>query len=273
MSDSYYTLQERTTTQNITTAHYRCNIHCQGAWNEHEQHMAAATGVLAYELERFMPREDMRIGRISLDIFGLIHFGEFSITTQVIRGGRTIELLEATMTAGGKTCIVARAWRMQTSDTAAVSGLEDEPIGHPESYLDWDGIKHWGGGYIHSIYLKADPNNRQGGGIVWLNNDLEMVANDPTNPQGLTSDFVHLMGMVDTANGIVPRIYQPNDIEWLFPNLDLQIHLHRLPQGRWLGLETVQQIGQDGVGLTSSVLHDVHGVFGRSEQILTVRKL
>lgn len=36
-----------------------------------------------------------------------------------------------------------------------------------------------------------------------------------------------------------------------FPNLDLQIHLHRLPQGRWLGLETVQQIGQDGVGLTS----------------------
>lgn len=44
--------------------------------------MAAATGVLAYELERFMPREDMRIGRISLDIFGLIHFGEFSITTK-----------------------------------------------------------------------------------------------------------------------------------------------------------------------------------------------
>lgn len=36
------------------------------------------------------------------------------------------------MTAGGKTCIVARAWRMQTStDTAAVSGFEDEPIGHP----------------------------------------------------------------------------------------------------------------------------------------------
>ena len=114
MSDSYYTLQERTTTQNITTAHYRCNIHCQGAWNEHEQHMAAATGVLAYELERFMPREDMRIGRISLDIFGLIHFGEFSITTQVIRGGRTIELLEATMTAGGKTCIVARACKPVT---------------------------------------------------------------------------------------------------------------------------------------------------------------
>ena len=56
-------------------------------------------------------------------------------------------------------------------------------------------------------------------------------------------------------------------------DVDLQIHMHRLPQGRWLGLETVQQIGKDGIGLTSSVLHDVHGPFGHSEQLLTVRKL
>ena len=47
---------------------------------------------------------------------------------------------------------------------------------------------------------------------------------------------------------------------------------HRMPVGRWLGLETVQQFGGDGVGLTSSVLHDAHGAFGRSEQILTIRK-
>lgn len=275
--NSYYTLLNRSSTDDdknpTVTANYRCNIHSQGAWNPHEQHMAASTGVLAYELERFMPRADMRIGRISLDIFGLIHFGDFSITTQVIRGGRTIELLESIMSANGKTCIVARAWRMVTSDTSEVAGLEDDHIGHPENFPDWNGMKHWGGGYIHSIYLKADPANRQGEGIVWINNDYDMVDNDPKNPSGTTSDFVHLMGMVDTANGIVPRIYQPDEVKWLFPNLDLQIHLHRLPVGRWLGLETVQQIGNDGVGLTSSILHDTHGVFGRSEQILTVRKL
>lgn len=270
MSQTFYTLFSRDRQNNITTAHYRCNLPSQGAWNEHEQHMAASTGVLTYELEQFMPREDMRIGRISLDIFGLIHFGKFSITTQVIRGGRTIELVEAKMEANGKICIVARAWRMQTSDTSEVAGLEDEHIGHPENYPDWDGMKHWGGGYIDSIYLKADPDNRQGEGIVWINTDIDMVEeNGQAKP---TSDFVHLMGMVDTANGVVPRIHQPNTIEWFFPNLDLQIHLHRMPVGRWLGLETVQQFGGDGVGLTSSVLHDAHGAFGRSEQILTIRK-
>ncbi|NDX71453.1 thioesterase family protein, partial [Acinetobacter baumannii] len=60
---------------------------------------------------------------------------------------------------------------------------------------------------------------------------------------------------------------------WGFPNLDLQIHMHRYPQGKWLGLETVQQYGSDGIGLTSAVLHDVYGPFGRSEQILTLRKM
>lgn len=271
MQPTFYTLHERTTEGNTTIARYTANLPSQGAWNEHEQHMAASTGVLSYELENFMPRADMRIGRISLDIWGLIHLGDFTITTRVLRPGRTIELIEAVMDANGKTCIVARAWRMVTSDTSAVAGLEDDKITHPEQLPDWNGMKHWGGGYINSIYLKSDPDNRQGKGIVWINTDVEMVTeNGEVKP---TSDFVHLLGLVDTANGIVPRIYQPDNIEWLFPNLDLQIHMHRLPEGRWLGLETIQQIGHDGVGLTSSILHDVHGAFGHSEQILTVRQL
>ena len=48
----------------------------------------------------------MRIGRVSLDIFGLIAFGEFTVHTRVIRAGKTIELIEAEMQANGKTCIV-----------------------------------------------------------------------------------------------------------------------------------------------------------------------
>lgn len=268
---TYYTLHERSTADNVTTAYYTANLPSQGAWNDNEQHMAVSTGVLSYEIEQFMPRDDMRIGRISLDIWGLIHLGDFTITTRILRPGRTIELVESTMAANGKTCVVARAWRMVTSDTSQVAGLEDGSIAHPDTLPNWDGIKHWGGGYIDSIQLKADPDNRQGKGIVWINTDVEMVEeNGEVKP---TSDFVHLLGLVDTANGIVPRIHQPDNIAWLFPNLDLQIHMHRLPKGRWLGLETVQQIGQDGVGLTSSVLHDVHGAFGRSEQILTVRQL
>ena len=59
-----------------------------------------------------------------------------------------------------------------------------------------------------------------------MRNDLDMVEGRET------SAFVRLMGMVDTANGIVTRA---SPREWAFPNLDLNIDLLRLPgdhQGR-----------------------------------------
>lgn len=265
MSAYYQLIDKHTDPQGVVTARYRSTLHAQGAWNEHEQHMAPASGIIAAELEQFQPRDDMRIGRISYDIFGLIAAGEFSITTRVLRPGKTIELLEAEMRANDRTCIVARAWRMCTQDSSAVAGLEDQAVQQPDSLPAWDGMACWPGGFIQSIETRADASRRAGKGIVWITNEKAMVENQPT------SDFVHLMGMVDTANGIVPR--QGNKFAWAFPNLDLQVHLHRYPTGQWLGLEAVQQYGSDGIGLTSAVLHDVHGPFGRSEQILTLRKM
>ncbi|MCL6238758.1 MULTISPECIES: thioesterase family protein [Acinetobacter] len=264
MTAYYQLIQRDVDAQGCVTAHYHSTNLAQGAWNAHEQHMAPATGIICAELDRFSPRHDMRIGRISLDILGLIPAGEFEIITQVIRPGKTIELIESEMRAQGKTCIVARTWRMMTQNSQSVKGLEDADVTGPETAPIWDGIRQWPGGYIQSIEARSHG-RRAGQGIVWLRTQHDMVEGEPT------ADFVRLMGMVDTANGIVPRQDWP--FGWGFPNLDLQIHLHRLPQGQWLGLETVQQYGADGVGLSSSVLHDVHGPFGRSEQILTLRPL
>lgn len=265
MSAYYQRISREIDTAGVVMTRYRSTLHAQGAWNEHEQHMAPASGIIATELEQFQARDDLRIGRISYDIFGLIAAGEFSIYTRVLRPGKTIELLESEMRANDRICIVARAWRMCTQDSSEVAGLEDQRIQQPDTLPEWKGMSRWPGGFIQSIETRADESHRAGKGIVWLNNSTDMVENQPT------SDFVHLMGMVDTANGIVPR--QGYDFAWGFPNLDLQIHLHRYPTGRWLGLEAVQQFGSDGIGLTSAVLHDVQGPFGRSEQILTLRKI
>jgi|SRR5690625_537156 len=263
---AYYELIKKTTESNgLVISRYKPTMHAQGAWNEHEQHMAPASGLLAAEIEQFSPKENMRYGRLSFDIWGLIDLSEFTIETQVIRPGRTIELIEATLRSGEKTLIVARAWRMLTQDTSTIAGLEDKPTQHPEELPVWHGMKRWSGGYIASIETRKGPQHRAGKGIIWVTNDKAMVKGHKT------SDFAHLIGMVDTANGIVPR--QQEDFQWAFPNLDLQIHMYRQPQGKWLGLETVQQYGTDGIGLTSSVLHDVHGPFGRSEQILTLRPM
>lgn len=264
MSAYYQLIDRKIQDDGSVVAHYRSTVHAQGAWSEHEQHMAPATGIICAELDQFSPRDDMRIGRISLDIWGFIPAGEFTITTKVIRAGKTIELLESEMRANDKISIVARTWLMAKSETQSVKGLEDQHITGPENAAIWTEIRTWPGGYIQSIEARSNG-RRNGKGIVWLTNPFDMVEGQTT------SDFVRLMGMVDTANGVVSRQKLP--FEYAFPNLDLQIHLYRLPQGSWLGLETVQQYGDDGIGLTSSVLHDIHGPFGRSEQILTLRQM
>ena len=262
---AYYQLMNRSIQEDGSViAQYRSTIHAQGAWNEHEQHMAPATGIICAELDRFSPRADVRIGRISLDILGLIPAGEFQIETRIIRPGKTIELIESVMSAQGKSCISARTWRMAISDTSEVFGLEDQVVEGPEQQPVWHEIRNWPGGYIASLEART-AQRRQGKGIVWLSNPYAMVEHETS------SDFVRLMGMVDTANGIATRQIWP--FQYAFPNLDLQIHLYRMPQGKWLGLETVQQHGQDGIGLTSSILHDEKGPFGRSEQILTIRRM
>ena len=74
---------------------FRSTIHAQGAWNEHEQHMAPASGIMAYALAGHEPREDMRMARLSYEILGLIPGGEFEVVTSTLRPGRTIELVQA----------------------------------------------------------------------------------------------------------------------------------------------------------------------------------
>lgn len=269
MSAYYQLIERKSQADGSCVAHYQPTNHAQGAWNEHEQHMAPATGLLTAELSAFKPQANLRIARISLDILGLIPLDDFTVTTRCIRPGRTIELIEAVMSSRGRDAIIARAWRLVTQDTSDIAGLEDKAAVHkPEDLPVWDGMKGWPGGFIKTVRLVAEPDRRPGRGMVWITNDLEMVEGTDTD------DVVHLLGMVDTANGVVPRLGLGLDkLEWMFPNTDLQIHMHRAPQGRWLGIEAVQQYGDDGIGLTSAVLHDVHGPFGRSEQILTIRPM
>jgi hypothetical protein len=97
---------------------------------------------------------------------------------------------------------------------------------------------------------------------VWLATPVALVAGEPVG------ELARFVGLVDTANGIAVR---ESPEAWMFPNVDLTIHLHRQPAGPWVGLDTTVVFGPDGCGLTTTVLHDRTGAVGRAEQLLTVR--
>ncbi len=245
---------------------YESSIHTQGAWNPHEQHMAPVAGIMTRELELHQSRPELRMARLSFDILGIIPAGQFRIETKVIRPGRTIELLQAELIADERVAVRATAWRLQRGDTSAVAAVEDTAMPGVAEAVPWENLSQWPGGYIASLEARAVDGHRPGRGQVWIRSPFPMVQDEPT------TDMVRLMGLVDTANGIASRV-PPGLGSYMFPNVDLSIHLHREPVGEWLGLDTSVTFGTDGIGLTNSILNDARGPFGIASQILTVREL
>ncbi|MDG3012769.1 thioesterase family protein [Rhodococcus sp. D2-41] len=240
-------------------------VHAGGAWSDDEQHFSPVGGLLVHEIDRHRAREGrpaLPMGRVSFDILGRIGFEEFEVEVETVRPGRTIELVQATMLIGGRSVVTARAWFLATLDTEAVAVVDAGQLPGPESAEPWPLSSVWSGGYIASLDTRRVGQARPGRGTVWASSRVDLVAGERA---GATASFVAL---VDTANGIAVR---QDPAEWMFPNLDLTIHLFRQPEGEWTGLDTTVTFGGSGQGLTSTVLHDVRGPVGSAQQILTVR--
>lgn len=235
----------------------------QGAWRDDEQHLAPLAGLLVHALDRHEPREDLALARVGFDILGFIAARPTTVRTRTLRAGRSIELLEAEAAVDGRVVVTARAWRLLRGDTEPIASVEEEPMPGPDGLPPRDVAQDWPGGFIRS--LEARPvEARPGRGRVWLRTDCRLIEGE-TEP---VSPHAQLLAVADAANGMVPAV---PPTEWLFPNTDLTMHLHRLPRGPWLGLDTRVSIGADGVGLTATVLHDLDGPCGRMAQILTLR--
>lgn len=254
--DSYF--ERRGATRFLATGH------TSGAWAEKEQHIAPMTGLLVHEIERAVGDDGKVLARLSLDILGVVAVDEFEVTVEVVRPGRTIALVEARVTREDRTVAIARAWRLARFDTSEVHGGEGPALPAPADVPPWDMTSVWPGGYIASLEVRRGPDAVPGRATAWVRTPIGLVEGETA------SDVARWVGLVDTANGISVRT---SPREWLFPNVDLTIHLHRQPVGPWIGFDTTVTFGDDGLGLTSSVLHDAHGPVGRAEQVLTVRRL
>ncbi|MEP6796840.1 MAG: thioesterase family protein [Lapillicoccus sp.] len=242
---------------------YEPTVNVQGVWNEAEQHMAPVSGLLVHAIEEHEPREDLQLARITFEILGVVPAALTEITVTTIRPGRTIELVEAVLVAGGRPAVRAHAWRMSRQSTAEIAGGAPEALPAPETMADWKGTVTWPGGYIRTLDGRQAEGSSPGRGQVWLRTDVCLVEDVEASP---TAAFI---GLVDTANGVLVR---EDPKEWVFPNIDLSIHLWRRPVAGWVGFDTTVVFGGDGIGLTSTILHDIEGPVGRSEQILTIRR-
>ncbi|MGW0867240.1 thioesterase family protein [Streptomyces sp. NPDC002611] len=251
----------------VDTHRFKPTVHAGGAWDPDEQHFSPLAGLMTHAVDRYLatrPDTGLALSRISFDILGRLALDECEIRVESLRPGRTIELLEAVALIAGRPVVRARAWLLADHDTTEVAGGGAEALPSPEALASWPLTSVWPGGYIASLDVRPLAPPRPGRTTAWVSTRLGLVAGQAVSP------LASYIALVDTANGIAVR--RPPSA-WMFPNVDLTLHLHRRPEGRWTGLDTTVAFGPTGQGVTSTVLHDLNGPVGHAQQILTVRPL
>ena len=244
---------------------YRATEHAGGAWNAAEQHIAPSFGLLAHAIETDRDERGsghLGITRLSCDIRGTVPVDvAVDIGVAVMRPGRTIELVEATLAHDGRAVVIARAWLMKHYDTATLQGSGFRPIPAPEDMPVWNPSEIWPGGFIASVECRRALIG-PGRSTSWVRTSVPLLDGEPV------SATASALGLLDIANGLAVRV-DPREVA--FPNLDLTAHLFAEPVGEWIGFDTTVSIGPAGIGLTHSIIHDRTGPIGAVSQILTVR--
>lgn len=244
--------------------HYRATEAVSGAWNEAEQHIAMPLGLMvhAVETDAAQRREDpLQISRLSFDILGTVPVGDVRVEVEVLRPGRTIELVQARLSHHDRTIVMLRAWLLQRFESSALEGTELPAIPSWEQMPSWEASNEWPGAFIRSIEGRRISHGA-GRSQAWVRTDLPLVHGERF------SQTAAFCGLLDVANGLAVRV---SPQQALYPNVDLTASFFRTPHGERVGYDTDVSFGPSGLGVTHSVIHDTEGPVGVVTQTLTVR--
>jgi len=237
-------------------------VHATGPWDERAQHGGPPSALLGRAMLRCEPREDMVVARFTTEILSSIPVGEVEVSARLARPGRSVQLLEAALTAAGREVAWARAWRvLRTECPDAGPGLaKPPPLPAAGAPLAPGG---WVDGYLSAIEWRAARGafGEPGPATVWARMRYPLVPGEEPSP------LERVLAVADSGNGVSGEL----DLRrWLFINPELTVHLFREPAGEWICLDAQSDVAAGGAGLARSVLSDLDGPVGVGAQALLV---
>lgn len=267
MSGSYYELVDA----DELGERFRATDLVRSTWTAAIQHGAPVSALLVRALERCAPRQDTRLSRVMIDLLGGVPAdGDLWVRARVERPGRQIELIGAELLAmgpDGRPRAVARAsgWRLSMLDTSALRHEPAPPLRPLADAASRDMAKDWDVNYVHSIDWRwLTTPLADGPGESWLRPTVDLIKGEALTP------IQRLFTVADDANGIGTKL----DIRrWTFMNTDLVVHVHRIPEGEWIGIRAETSYGPDGIGTTFGTLFDQTGPIGGIQQSVLVRPM
>lgn len=237
----------------------------RGPWDRGSQHAGPPCALLGRELGRAGLLAPAQIGRVTYEILRPVPIAKLQVAARVVRPGRSVELVEGALMHDGEDVIRARAWRIRTTDVAIDrEPLEPDPLPGPDEAEAKEFFPvAWDVGYHTAMEVRFVTGGftELGPARAWMRMKVALVEGEEPTPQE------RVLVAADSGNGVsAPLDYH----RFLFINTDLTVSLRRLPEGAWVGLDSVTYAESHGIGLSDTSLHDERGMIGRSTQTLLI---
>lgn len=236
-----------------------------GPWDAAMQHGGPPSALLARAAEQEPGSWPFTVVRLAVEILGPVPVGEVSVASRVARSGRSVELVEAELTAAGRVAVRARAWRIRAAELELPSIIA-VPTEHPPfPDTDTDGPSWSTSGFIQSMDVRFARGSwlTPGPAAMWGRLRVSLVADEPI------TGLQRLMTLADCGNGVSSALPTP---EWIFINPDLTVHLSRYPVGEWLCIDAATTADPSGFGVAASTLYDLSGRVGYGAQSLYINR-
>lgn len=240
----------------------------RGPWDPDAQHAGPPAALIARALERCDGAgADWFIARVTFEILRPVPLAPLTVSAEVVRPGRSVQLLSASLGDDEGEVMRASAWRIASRDLELPFGLPTawkSPPG-PESGAEQPFFDTGQDVGYHSAmeYRFVTGSFREPGpATVWMRMRQPLVAGEQPTP------LQRVLIAADSGNGVSATLDLAG---YVFINVDLTVHLHRLPVGEWVCLDAITIPEPNGVGLADSRLADERGPIGRALQTLLVR--
>lgn len=253
----------------------------RGPWDRNSQHAGPPTALIARAIERLPADEPRQVGRITFEILRPVPIAPLRVEAEIARPGRRVEMVEARLGDDEGDMVRARGWRLRVGDEqvppelTAVGGPGDPGFGastlrpghtppppaagepRPFFATGEDVGYHTGMEYrfVSGAFLAPGP------AVVWMRMIHPLVAGEEPTP------LQRVLAAADSGNGVSAAL----DVSrWLFINVDLTVHLQRMPVGEWVCLDAITIAEREGIGISDTALYDESGPIGRACQTLLV---
>jgi hypothetical protein len=236
----------------------------RGPWSPEHQHGGPPSAIMARAIERAVAGEPPAlVSRFTADFVRPVPLAPLTVRVERVRDGRRVQGFAALLVAGDQELARATALLIRTVPVALPARPAGPPpvppgaaapfqfpfFGHPEGYHTAMETRLAGGVFW------------SGAAFMWMRMRVPLVEGEPTSP------LQRVLVAADSGSGVSAAA---DPARFTFVNADLTTHLYRLPEGEWIGLDSVTTNDSGGVGLARTELLDVNGPLGQALQGLVV---